>query len=468
MSGIAGRARLTSSEAGAGEPPKTRLFAKVTATKLVSIVMVDLDPRALGVLRAFPRAAGFLTRANRRTASAGEDDTVVPVRTTAGLAAQVLLDEVVIAMFRHPRLLPRGVDYAAAAADIEAASVFFEENGWLERPSDYHDDPPAPTDAMSWKHQSAGMRYEHIVYPSEWEPHAGEPGRDRWLSHHSNRTAHAWAVKSAGRASDSWLICVHGFGMGHSPMLDLRSFRAPQLRAQGVNLAFPVLALHGPRASGPVRGEGLMTIDLVDSMHGLAQSAWDIRRLIAWLRAERGARRIGIFGHSLGAHVAALVGALEDDVQCVICGIPEVDIPDMFRRHSPPEIERRAYQEGVLGPAADSVHKVVSPLALECRVPFEGRYIFAGLGDRMATFGHARKLWLHWGRPPLATYHGGHVGFFWSATVRRFVEDALRSCGLLRTAPPPDVTGDETRGRPSATVAQSAAGPAEESGVQSA
>ena len=67
---------------------------------------------------------------------------------------------------------------------------------------------------------------------------------------------------------------------------------------------------------------------------------------------------------------------------------------------------------------------------MACRLPLDRRYIFAGLGDRMATFGHARRLWLHWDRPPLATYHGGHIGFYWSATVKRFVDEALQVSGL--------------------------------------
>jgi hypothetical protein len=62
---------------------------------------------------------------------------------------------------------------------------------------------------------------------------------------------------------------------------------------------------------------------------------------------------------------------------------------------------------------------------MDCKVPRERRYIFAGLADRMSTFGQARRLWLHWGRPALAAYAGGHVGFFWSRTVRQFVDDAV-------------------------------------------
>ncbi|HAM03563.1 MAG TPA: alpha/beta hydrolase [Acidimicrobiaceae bacterium] len=391
------------------------------------------DPRTMGVLQAAPRTAAFLTHANARTAAADVDDTVVPVRPSPALAAQVLLDEVMIAAFRHPRLIPRGDDYAKAAADLLSTRAALEAGGWLADPAAYHGRPPAPDLVVRRPAQVPGMRYDHVAFPSAWEPRPGEPGRDRWLSYSANRTAHAWVAR-ARHDTGSWLVCVHGFGMGANPLFDLNAFRATQLVRQGINVAVAVLPMHGRRSGGRAPGEGFMSIDLVDSMHGLAQAAWDVRRLVAWLRADQGAQRVGIFGHSLGGHVASLVAALEDDLCCVIAGIPVVDLPDLFRRHSTPAIARQAEKHGALGSAADDVHRVVSPLGLACRVPLEGRFIFGGLGDRMATFGHAHRLWLHWDRPRLATYGGGHVGFYWSGAVRRLVNDAVAESGLARAA----------------------------------
>ena len=73
---------------------------------------------------------------------------------------------------------------------------------------------------------------------------------------------------------------------------------------------------------------------------------------------------------------------------------------------------------------------VVSPLALAPRVEPARRYVFAGVGDRMASSDQARRLWEHWGRGPVAWYPGGHIGFFWTGSVNRFVEDALAQSGL--------------------------------------
>ena len=88
----------------------------------------------MGVLRAGPRVGLFLARGNRRTASAGQDDSIVPVRPTPSLALQAYLDEVLIALFRHPDLLPRPADYAPAAADVAGIRDLFSTRGWLEQP----------------------------------------------------------------------------------------------------------------------------------------------------------------------------------------------------------------------------------------------------------------------------------------------------------------------------------------------
>ena len=411
------------------EPP-SRVPGFVSSVWRVARQMAS-DPRPIGILQAAPRTAAFLSRANARTAAGAADETVVPVRPSAGLAAQVLLDEVMIAAFRHPRLLPKDEDYAAAARDLAEAQAVLEAGGWLADPRGYHPAPPAPDLVVHRHGQVPGLRYEHLAFPSAWEPRPGEPGRDRWLSYTANRTAHAWIARSR-TPSTSWVVCVHGFGMGSNPLFDLNAFRASQLSRAGLNVAVVVLPMHGRRSAGKALGVGFMSIDLVDSMHGLAQAAWDARRLVAWLRREQGAELVGLMGHSLGGHVVSLVAGIEPGLSCVIAGIPVVDLPDLYRRHSPPGIAREAQRYGVLGAPVDAVHRVVSPLSFDCLVPQEGRFIFAGLGDRMATFGHAHRLWMHWGRPQLATYEGGHVGFYWSGAVRRFVTDSLGVAGLLR------------------------------------
>jgi pimeloyl-ACP methyl ester carboxylesterase len=411
-------------EGPAGTSPAARAW-RVAVTVARGARQVAGDPRVVGVLQAGPSVAYFLARTRSRMARASVDDTVVPARPSAGLAFQAYLDALLLAMFRHPGLLPKGDDYADAGARVAAFRELSIRRGWHDTPSAYHRDPPPPDDLAARSVARPGLSYEHLTFTSGWEPDPDETGRDRWLSHTANRTAHAWMARAPGRDSGSWLVCAHGFGMGTNPVVDVRAFRGPHLLHRGINVVVPVLPLHGLRTSGRVRGEDLMTINMVDSVHGMAQAVWDVRRLIRWLRVEHDAHRVGVIGYSLGGLVAALVAALEDDLACVIAGIPVVDLPSLFRRHMPAGVARRAIASGALGSSADDAHRVVSPLAMECRVPLGRRFIFAGLADRMSTFGQARRLWLHWDRPALATYPGGHLGFFWSTEVKRFVDHAL-------------------------------------------
>jgi predicted alpha/beta hydrolase len=177
-----------------------------------------------------------------------------------------------------------------------------------------------------------------------------------------------------------------------------------------------------------------MSIDLVDTVHAMAQSAQDLRSLICWARVVGDDAPVGIWGLSLGGYMASLVAALEDGLACVIAGIPATDIVDLYHRHSPPAVRRRALEHGALGAEATAVQSVVAPLVLTPKPPRERRFVFAGLGDRMSTSGQALRLWEHWDRPRIAWYPGGHVGFWWVGSINRFVTEALISCGL-GTAP---------------------------------
>lgn len=82
---------------------------------------------------------------------------------------------------------------------------------------------------------------------------------------------------------------------------------------------------------------------------------------------------------------------------------------------------------------ARPIGRMVSPLALEPRIPPQGRFIYAGVADRIV---HPRQqvmqLWKHWGQPDIGWYHGGHTGFFQAKPVQRFVDAALVQSGLIR------------------------------------
>jgi len=359
-----------------------------------------------------------------------EESTDLPaLRRGLAVASKIALDEFFlateIAAARVISLLDRG----RLVDELTAALALFEERGWIESPASYHRPPPTLRRAVLERRRLPSLPYECLRFESGYEPHAGEPGRERWLAYAANRTGYAWVMRHPG-APRPWLVCVPGYRMGH-PLVDLAGFRARWLhRRLGLNVAIPVLPLHGPRRIGVRGGDGYFSGDFVDTLHAQTQAVWDVRRLIGWLRGD-GAPAIGVHGVSLGAYTTALVSALEPDLDCVVAGIPAADFPRLVRSHVPGLVFRVAERLGLNFERIERLLRVVSPFAFPPAVPRERCYLYAGLADRLASPDHARDLWEHWGRPRLAWYHGSHVSFLWEPEVKRLLLEAFKDRGLL-------------------------------------
>jgi hypothetical protein len=104
---------------------------------------------------------------------------------------------------------------------------------------------------------------------------------------------------------------------------------------------------------------------------------------------------IGLSGISLGGYLTSLVASL-DDLACAILGVPAVDLVDLVDRHAgshPHDPVRQTIR------LAKPIGRMMSPFALTPRVPMQGRFIDAGVTDRLV---HLReqvtRLWEHWGQ----------------------------------------------------------------------
>jgi hypothetical protein len=63
----------------------------------------------------------------------------------------------------------------------------------------------------------------------------------------------------------------------------------------------------------------------------------------------------------------------------------------------------------------------ISPLSYEPRVPVAGRFIYAGVADRVSRPDQARALWRHWGRPEIEWLASGHVMTSRKREIRPFL-----------------------------------------------
>jgi hypothetical protein len=220
-----------------------------------------------------------------------------------------------------------------------------------------------------------------------------------------------------------------------SPGLDLRMFRALRLHSDlGLNLAFLTLPFHGRRNPGrgfpPVPG-----FDVLDTVHGLAQAAWDARQLVAYVRA-RTEQPVAIMGLSLGGCVAGLTASL-DDVDAALLLEPVADLGSIVvetgERFGPTTDESLE-----LASRASRLFHPVSLLAHAPRVAPEGRVVVAGTLDRFVPAStQSIPLLQHWDEPEVHWHHGGHVSLLWDRRVQTAIDAALVRVGLVATDRPP-------------------------------
>ena len=356
---------------------------------------------------------------------------VPPVQPSPLVVGSAVLDRSFTLALNLLSGVPGAHSVRQAHDELERVAEFVVREGWLDDPAAYHGQPGAPEswDLVARRSLIGRAPYHHLRFPSGFRPPGEHPARDRWMDHDANHTAHAWILEHSG-APRPWLVCVHGFSLG-AARVNLYAFEALWLhRELGLNVALPVLPLHGPRATGSLSGGELLSFDYMNMLLTFAQGTWDVRRLLGWIR-ERGGTRIGLTGQSMGAYVSALTCGLESDLECVIAGIPVADLPRAVRENMPRLIREYEQEFQLDWELLRRATHVVSPLAFEPRLPRERRFIYAGTADRVARPAQARALWRHWGEPEIHWFSGSHIGARWVPSVATFVERALRRSELI-------------------------------------
>lgn len=368
-----------------------------------------------------------------------DDPDDLPItRPTITLAGNVLRDEIILVGLRARRPLADARVAARIADETRSALELYGERGWLTDPAAFFTAPPPLSDPVIRYTHHRRHPHERMTFDSGYQPHPEEPGRDRWLGYRSHERGYALLLRHDAPQPRPWLVCVHGTEMGRAAV-DFTLFRAWHLHQKlGFNVVMPVLPMHGPRARGLPRAAAYPGEDVLDDVHATAQAVWDVRRVLSWIRHQDPASPIGLYGISLGGYISALVASLEDDLACAILGVPVANLLDVLARHAAlPADDPRLDTIALAAP----IGQMLSPLCLTPRVPPSGRFIFAGLADRVARpREHAIPLWEHWGRPAIHWYPGGHIGFFAARPVQRFIDAALKQS----TAPNVDGTDAES------------------------
>ncbi|AFM16281.1 hypothetical protein Mycch_1481 [Mycolicibacterium chubuense NBB4] len=348
-------------------------------------------------------------------------------RPSLALAAHAFRDEIVLLGLRARRPVSDVSAFSRIDAEVKAALEFFGDRGFLDHPERFFAVPPPLSDVDIHPTKVTGRPCERMSFTSGYSPLPNEPGGQRWRSYTANDREFALLLRH--KEDRPWLICVHGAEMGRAA-LDITLFRAWHFHNDlGLNVVMPVLPMHGPRGRGLPKGTTFPGENVMDNVHATAQGVWDIRRLLSWIRLQQPESPIAMYSISLGGYITSLVASLESGIACAVLGVPVVDLIELLGRHAGLNSDDPRRQTVLL---AEPLGRMTSPLSLQPQVPMRGRFIYAGIADRVVhPREQAMRLWEHWGKPEIVWYQGGHTGFFESRPVQQFVDAALVQSGVL-------------------------------------
>jgi len=149
-----------------------------------------------------------------------------------------------------------------------------------------------------------------------------------------------WALARPPAAGDLWWVMVHGHGS-----LGDQLYTRPDIRDQWL----PLVAELGLGVLTPnTRGNGWMS----------PAAAADVHELLAWARAEHGARRFVFASGSMGGTSSLIYAVLHPaDVAGVVALCPATDLASYYAwcRGKAPAFPGGARNEGIIGQIADAI-----------------------------------------------------------------------------------------------------------------
>ena len=270
-------------------------------------------------------------------------------------------------------------------------------------PDDFYAAPPPIADMQQRPVRALeGGRVLDLAWPSRYVAH--HPEERGWFRRwQANETVHVRCFTHERPAPA--IVLVHGY-RGGPFHIEERIWPVSRFYRLGFDVALFTLPFHGLR-SPPRWGRSPLfpsNREIARTNEGLGQAIWDLRGLLAWLRA-RGAPRAGVAGMSLGGYVAALLATVDPSPDFLVPFIPLADFADAFVAHqalrdepTPPELVAAAHRSLAL----------CRPLARPPMVPGARILVIAGERDRITGLAHARSLAAHF-RAPLVTFPGAHV-----------------------------------------------------------
>lgn len=271
-------------------------------------------------------------------------------------------------------------------ARLAALAVVEEE--YREAP-DFFSSPPSIAPALSRVRE---LPVRGVVLDASW-PSATTPYleavRDDYLARRANRTAHARLLLH--REPRPAILCLHGYLAGRYS-IEERLWPLRGLYRAGIDVALPVLPFHALRGEpGKMEAPPFPAANPRWTIEGFRQATYDLRALLAWLRA-RGAPWVGVMGMSLGGYTSALLATVERDLAFAVPVIPLASVADFARdRGRLGGADTMPAQHAAL----ERAYTIVSPLVRPAVIPSSRLLIVGAESDAITPIAHAERLAAH-------------------------------------------------------------------------
>lgn len=356
------------------------------------------------------------------------------------MQVKVGFDDAIMGYFLITAKVPGGAQAAQMCDEAIELGQVLEARGWLDHPEQLHLTPLAPDQVNAQSARCYGHSYERISFDSGFVPDPALPGAAEWSSYIPNRRTNAWMLRHPGPPRP-WLLCVHGYRMG-DVWIDFGLFKPGYLHKKlGLNLLMPTLPLHGPRKIGRLSGDYYLDGDLLDLLFAQSQALWDLRRWIAWLRANEvelsGGQeaKIGVYGVSLGGYNTGLLSGYESDLAFGVAAIPVIDFAETLWRVMPPPHRRYFEARGLTQERYRDLLRPVSPLTRPSLLAPDRRFVVGASADRIVPVAQPALLAKHWG-VDVQWYQGSHISIGQEHEPRAALEAAIQRAGWEPERPP--------------------------------
>ncbi|MCW5941758.1 MAG: dienelactone hydrolase family protein [Fimbriimonadaceae bacterium] len=244
-----------------------------------------------------------------------------------------------------------------------------------------------------------------------------------------NNTVHGRLVRPDGEGPFPVVIVLHYWGAAN---LEIERALADELAARGIAALMIDLPYHLQRSPSNVTSGSLaIRPDPQAMVETMTQATLDVRRAVDWIgtRPELDATRLGVFGTSLGAIVAALVYGVEERVRYGGFLLGGVDLAGILWRsplvvQTRKELRRRRVTEDSLREAL----RPIEPLTHLRRSESGDAFVVGARYDLVVPAGNTQRLIEALPSPYTVWLDTGHYGgVFVQRPIFRAMADFFRA-----------------------------------------